>query len=175
MTIGAVRTGRNERRELWTVVKKKGGFFFFFLARLCALRNAVWMFYGCCHFLFPRSSRALVTRQKPQTISPFIYKFHFNHFFLFLLFHQKANKFGEIICYFLASSTNLQSTQDVCCYALRYGGPKRGLQTSSGSTGRLCLQVLPASFHQGTQPSSPPFCHWNHQWNVTRDDFYLVI
>ena len=78
-------------------------------------------------------------------------------FFFFFCSIRKRTRLERSFVISPSSSTNLQTTQDVCCYALRYGGPERGLQTSSGSTGRLCLQVLPASFHQGTQTSSPLF------------------
>lgn len=105
------------------------------------------MFYGSSLFLF----RVVLVRKR------------FRHLFTssiqsfsFFCFHnsnsqKRTSLESESLCQLLLpSSTNLQSTQNVCCYALRYGGPERGLQTSSGSTGRLCLQVLPAPLHQGT-------------------------
>ena len=165
MTIGAVRTGRNERRELWTVVKEREGFFSLHVY-ICALRNAVWIIYGCCHFRSARSSRALVTGQKPQTISPFIYKFHFNHFFLFLflLFHQKANTFGEIICYFpviINEPSNNSRCLLLCPTIRRTGARPTDVEWLHGPT-------LFASTASVVSPRYadvlPPFCHWIHQW-----------
>lgn len=54
------------------------------------------------------------------------------------------------------SATRNPLCKNVRCYALRYWGQERSLQApGSDSACRLCLQVLPAPFHQGKSSPRP--------------------
>lgn len=103
------------------------------------------------------------------------------NFLVHIFFQEKEREFPLLI--FIVSScyehyrrlfyiwipsireTTKKIIQDVRCYAIRHGGSKRGLQTQSCASCRLCLQVLSAPFHQGKFPSFIPLPNENRQSN----------
>ena len=126
------------------------------------------MFYGSCLSFFLSRVR---WRDKSRKRSPFLpYSILTDICFLVFLFSYFSKQIDFVLFVIsLFSATRLtpqKSSQDVCCYAIRHGGPERGLQAPSGSTGRLCLQVLPAPFHQGKSHTYRIVWHLEQSLNV---------